>query len=112
GLNHSHMLSKVHVLSQEDFDGWLKTEGDKVAALKKATESTGGADEGAPAVMGKQLATSKGCVACHSTDGTKLIGPSYMGLYGSKQTVMEAGTEKEITVDDAYIKESMLEPTA
>ncbi len=112
GLNHSHMLSKVHVLSQEDFDAWLKTEGDKVAALKKATESSGGADEGSLAIMGKTLATTKGCVACHSTDGSKLIGPSYKGLYGSKQTVMEGGTEKEITVDDAYIKESMLEPTA
>lgn len=112
GLNHSHMLSKVHVLSQADFDAWLKTEGDKVAALKQATESTGGGDDASLAVLGKQLATSKGCVACHSTDGSQLIGPSYKGLYGSKQTVMEGGVEKEITVDDAYIKESMLKPTA
>jgi cytochrome c oxidase subunit 2 len=114
GMNHSHMLSKVHVLSEPDFNAWLKSEGDKVVALKKATESTGGggADDATLAVMGKQLATSKGCVACHSTDGSKLIGPSYKGLYGSKQTVLEAGAEKEITVDDAYIKKSMLEPTA
>jgi cytochrome c oxidase subunit 2 len=112
GLNHSHMLSKVHVLPQADFDAWLKSEGVKVAALEKATASTGGADDGSLAIMGKQLATSKGCVACHSSDGSKLIGPSYKGLYGSKQTVVSAGAEHEVTVDDAYIKKSMLEPTA
>jgi len=113
GLNHSHMLSKVHVMSQADFDAWLKTEGDKVAALKKATESTGGAvDEAGLIALGKQLATSKGCVACHSIDGSKLIGPSYKGLYGSTQVVVSGGKEHQVTVDDAYIKESMLQPTA
>jgi cytochrome c oxidase subunit 2 len=112
GLGHSRMLSKVHVLSQPDFDAWLKTEGAKVAEIKKATESTGGADDASLAIIGKQLATSKGCVACHSMDGSKLVGPSYKGLYGSKQEVVTAGAEREITVDDAYIKHSMLEPTA
>jgi cytochrome c oxidase subunit 2 len=112
GTNHSRMLSKVHVLSQADFDAWLKTEGAKVAEMKKATESPAGASDESLAIVGKQLATTKGCVACHSTDGSKLIGPSYKGLYGSKQTVVSAGTEHEITVDDAYIKKSMLEPAA
>jgi cytochrome c oxidase subunit 2 len=112
GTNHSHMLSKVHVLSEADFDSWLKTEGVKVAEMKKATESTSGASDESLAIVGKQLATTKGCVACHSTDGSKLIGPSYKGLYGTKQTVVSAGSEHEITVDDAYIKKSLLEPTA
>jgi cytochrome c oxidase subunit 2 len=39
GMSHSKMLSKVHVLSQEQFDGWLDTEGAKVAEMKKATEA-------------------------------------------------------------------------
>jgi len=112
GTNHSHMLSKVHVLSEADFDSWLKTEGVKVAEMKKATESTSGASDESLAIVGKQLATTKGCVACHSTDGSKLIGPSYKGLYGTKQTVVSAGSEHEVTVDDAYIKKSLLEPTA
>jgi cytochrome c oxidase subunit 2 len=112
GTNHSHMLSKVHVLSEADFDSWLKTEGTKVVEMKKATEATGGASDETLAIVGKQLATTKGCVACHSTDGSKLIGPSYKGLFGTKQTVVSAGSEHEVTVDDAYIKKSMLEPTA
>jgi cytochrome c oxidase subunit 2 len=112
GTNHSRMLSKVHVLPEADFDAWLKTEGVKVAEMKKATESTSGASDETLAIVGKQLATSKGCVACHSSDGSKLIGPSYKGLYGSKQTVVSDGAEHEVTVDDAYIKKSMLTPTA
>jgi cytochrome c oxidase subunit 2 len=106
------MLSKVHVLSQADYDAWLKTEGAKVAELKKATESTGGGENSNLHILGEQLAKSKGCVACHSADGSKLVGPSYKGLYGSKQIVVTAGAEHEVTVDDAYIKKSMLEPTA
>lgn len=111
GTNHSHMLSKVHVLTQADFDAWLKTEGDKVAELKKLTASaeSGGGGENLH-ILGEQLAKSKGCVACHSADGSKLVGPSYKGLYGSKQIVVTAGAEHEVTVDDAYIKKSMLEP--
>jgi cytochrome c oxidase subunit II len=112
GLGHSRMLSKVHVLSQADYDAWLKTEGAKVAELKKATESTSGGDNPNLYILGAQVAKSKGCTACHSTDGSKLVGPSYKGLYGSKQEVVTAGAEREITVDDAYIKKSMLEPTA
>jgi cytochrome c oxidase subunit 2 len=112
GLGHSRMLSKVHVLSQADYDAWLKTEGAKVAELKKATESTGGGENSNLHILGEQLAKSKGCVACHSADGSKLVGPSYKGLYGSKQIVVTAGAEHEVTVDDAYIKKSMLEPTA
>ena len=111
GLSHSRMLSKVHVTTQEDFDSWLKTEGVKVAELKKATESTGG-DTGNLHILGEQLSKSKGCTACHSLDGSRLVGPSYKGLYGSKQTVVSGGAEREITVDDAYIKKSMIEPTA
>jgi cytochrome c oxidase subunit II len=112
GLGHSRMLSKVHVLSQADYDAWLKTEGAKVAELKKATESTGGGENSNLHILGEQLAKSKGCVACHSADGSKLVGPSYKGLYGTKQIVVTAGAEREVTVDDAYIKKSMLEPTA
>jgi len=108
GNSHSRMLSWVHVVTQEEFDAWLKTEGDKVAELQKVTES--GADTGTLHILGEQLAKSKGCVACHSADGSKLIGPTWKGVYGSTEAVVTAGQDREVTVDDAYIKKSMLEP--
>jgi cytochrome c oxidase subunit 2 len=110
GNGHSRMLSWVHVVTQEEFDAWLKTEGDKVAELKKATES--GADTGTLHILGEQLAKAKGCVACHSVDGSKVIGPTWKGVYGATETVVTAGQERTVKVDDEYIKRSMLEPTA
>jgi cytochrome c oxidase subunit II len=112
GLSHSKMLSKVHVLPQEEFDTWLDAEGAKVAELKKATAAaeTGGGDAGNLHIVGEQLAKSKGCVACHSMDGTKLIGPSFKGAYGKSETVVTAGAERTVKVDDAYIKKSLLDP--
>ncbi|HEX5133553.1 MAG TPA: cytochrome c oxidase subunit II [Candidatus Krumholzibacteria bacterium] len=111
GTRHSAMLSKVHVLPQEEFDAWLASEGEKVVAMEKAAESAEGDDAGL-AILGKQLAQAKGCAACHSVDGSKLIGPSFKGIYGHQVTVVTGGSERDITVDDEYIKHSMLEPTA
>ncbi len=109
GMSHSAMLSKVHVVTAEEYNTWLETEGAKVAEMKKAAES--GEDGGNLHILGEALSKSKGCTACHSSDGTKLIGPSYKGIYGKTETVVTAGQERQITVDDAYIKHSMLKPT-
>jgi cytochrome c oxidase subunit 2 len=55
---------------------------------------------------------AQGCFACHTTDGTKLIGPSYLNLFGEQQVVVRGGSEVTVTVDDAYIKKSILDPGA
>jgi mono/diheme cytochrome c family protein len=49
------------------------------------------------------------CATCHSTDGSKLVGPSLKDKYGSTETLADGST---VTVDDAYIKESLLNPMA
>jgi cytochrome c551/c552 len=49
------------------------------------------------------------CATCHSTDGSKLVGPSLKDKYGATETLADGST---VTVDDAYIKESLLDPTA
>ena len=93
GMSHSKMLTKVHVMSQEDFDAWLKTEGDKVAELQKATES--GRGQSNLHILGEQLAKSKGCVACHSSDGSKLVGSVVQGrVRHEAETVVTAGAER------------------
>ena len=59
------------------------------------------------ALKGKEIYASKTCNACHSLDGSKLVGPSFKGLYGRKEKLTDG---KEITADDAYIKNSILKP--
>jgi mono/diheme cytochrome c family protein len=71
------------------------------------TPGAGGAEGNAD--QGKQLATSLGCVGCHSIDGSKLVGPSWKGLYGHEVKLSGGST---VTADDAYIHESIVDPTA
>ncbi|MCI0451748.1 MAG: cytochrome c oxidase subunit II [Candidatus Latescibacteria bacterium] len=108
GLSHSAMWSKVHVVTQDEFEEWLRVEGEKVVQIQQAAESGEGENLH---ILGEALSKSKGCNACHSIDGTRLIGPTYKGLYGKTETVVTGGQEREIVVDDAYIRNSMLKPT-
>ena len=59
--------------------------------------------------LGQNLAVLKGCGACHSVDNTIKIAPSWKGLYGSR---VELNDGNIITVDDAYLIESIKEPNA
>ena len=58
---------------------------------------------------GEDLATAKGCLACHAIDATEKVGPTWVGLAGS-QVELDDGTT--LIADDAYLKESILEPNA
>ncbi|MGH2598364.1 MAG: c-type cytochrome [Dehalococcoidia bacterium] len=59
--------------------------------------------------LGRQLASAKGCVACHTATGGRSTGPTWKGLFGKRET-LEDGSQ--VTVDEAYIRESVLNPNA
>ena len=67
------------------------------------------ADAEPSADLGAQLVRAYGCNACHSTDGTALVGPTWLALYGTEEE-LEDGTT--VLVDDAYIAESIRDPNA
>ena len=62
----------------------------------------------ASAEAGAQLYKAKTCNACHTLDGTKLVGPTFKGVWGRA----EETSGGPITVDLAYLKESVLTPMA
>lgn len=68
-----------------------------------------GAGDAALAPKGQQLAQQLGCLACHSTTGQQIVGPSWKGLAGSQRQLQDGST---VAADDAYIKESILQPDA
>ncbi|MBK6347858.1 MAG: cytochrome c oxidase subunit II [Bacteroidales bacterium] len=103
GLSHSYMFTEVKAMPQKDFDAWYARMAD---TTKKVTANID------PAAEGKRLMEKNGCVVCHSSDGTKIVGPSYKGVYGHKLTVVTNGKEREIIADDEYIKRSIYEPDA
>jgi cytochrome c oxidase subunit 2 len=59
------------------------------------------------AMRGQRVSTARGCVACHTVDGSLGIGPSWKGMMGRTE-VMRSGTV--VTVDDAYFRESLTDP--
>lgn len=101
GLNHSYMYNWVKVMPEADFNKWYV---DTTKRVEVAVDS--------PTANGQRIMKNIGCFACHSVDGSKLVGPSFKGLYGHTATVITGGKEREVTVDDEYIKKSIYDPNA
>jgi cytochrome c oxidase subunit II len=97
GLLHSGMLSKAIVVNQDSYEKWI-------SGLKVETEK--------PLPEGFRLLQSTGCLACHSTDGKNLVGPTFKGLFGSERNVMEGNKVIKVVADENYIKRSVYEPDA
>ena len=55
-----------------------------------------------------QLLETKECITCHSTDGSEGIGPTFKGMFGRATKLSDGST---ITADDAYIRESIVNPS-
>lgn len=103
GLQHSFMISAVNVMSDTAFNKWYT---DTVQLAETATSGE------MPGAQGLALLKKNGCLACHSLDGSKLVGPTYKGLYGKTETVETGGKERQIKADDEYIKRAVYEPNA
>ena len=61
-----------------------------------------------PAELGAKV-YEKNCTACHTTDGTIKVGPSFKGSFG---TAVQMADGKSVKLDETYIRESILNPTA
>jgi len=92
GANHSKMGGTVYVMEKDAYQRWLA-----------------GPNAGlAPAVQGARLFEEMNCISCHRNGPTQR-GPVLEGLYGKTVTLKGGGT---VTADDAYIRESITNPTA
>jgi len=103
GLQHSYMYTFVEVMDQADFQSWI-TDTTSVSSSVAAAAS--------PTANGRKIMQNIGCFACHTIDGTKLVGPSFKGIWGETQTVTTSGEKREIIVDEDYIRKSIFDPNA
>ena len=95
GQGHSAMIAKVIVHASGTFDKWMND-----AMKPKEGDS--------PYDLGEKLYKQRGCAQCHSLDGKSGTGPTFKDTFGSQQD-----TDKgEVTVDENYIRESILNPMA
>lgn len=97
GVRHSYMLTKAIVLDSILFDEWLAK-----VEIKKGKDQ----------LPGFEIVKSNSCIGCHSTDGSRLVGPSFKDIFGQERLVETPSGEKKLTVDEAYIKRAINEPDA
>ena len=62
-----------------------------------------------PIEAGEIVAANNACTACHTTDGTKLVGPSWKGLFGRIEAMNDGSS---VTVNEEYLAESIRTPKA
>lgn len=114
GIGHHAMIGKIVVI-ENDADlakyGYDKLSTAPAGNTSATTEEdiSGWSNEQL-VKAGENVYNMKGCSACHKTDGTAQIAPSFKGLYGSKSKVSDGKSTFEIQVDDAYIETSITEP--
>ncbi len=112
GTEHSRMIGRVVVLEPHEYADWLIGKGPAGAAPAPAAAPPGG---GGPSMadLGKAAFEKAACQTCHSVrpeeDAIKVVGPRLHGIVGHTVKLM---TGEEVTVDDAYIRKSILEPLA
>lgn len=92
GTNHSRMSGTVHVTSAPDYEVWLR----------------GGVRDQSPEQAGETLFKAFRCDTCHNAD-PKAPGPPLNGAFGKPVTLKDGTT---IMFDEAYAKESILDPPA
>ncbi len=101
GRGHHTMRGEMHVVSLDEYETWL---GDQ---LTWAEMKAGAVPLSPQALQGRSIAESNGCFACHSLDGSRMVGPTWTNLWGST-VQMEDGTS--LVVDEEYVRESIAEP--
>ena len=67
------------------------------------------ARESETVTAGRLLAQRFGCAACHTDNGNPSIGPTWKGLYGKQETLLDGS---KVTVDESYLHKAIVEPNA
>jgi len=92
GTRHSGMTGEVIVMEPIEYQAWL----------------SGGSGEGSLASAGEKLFQDLACNTCHRPDAQGR-GPVLQGVFGKTQSLLSGDT---VLVDEAYIRESILNPGA
>ena len=92
GTKHSGMIGWVTVMEPSQFQAWL----------------SGSSGATTLASAGEKLFTDLACVTCHRAD-TGQRGPSLDGLYGKS---VKLANGNSVPADEAYIRESIMQPSA
>ncbi len=90
GTDHSRMLGRIVVLEQDAYARWLSAqpEGDDLAH------------------EGERLFSARGCAGCHAPSAS-VHAPNLAGIWGRTVPLSDG---RSATVDEAYLRDSILQP--
>lgn len=111
GTAHSNMIAKLVVLPPATYEDWYA--GKEVElGLEPAAGAHGmaGMEEESGSVLA--LLRAKGCVNCHSVDGSRGAAPSLKGLGGQEVELVAGGKTRKLVIDASYLRRAILEPGA
>ncbi|QKJ23709.1 cytochrome c oxidase subunit II [Poseidonibacter lekithochrous] len=93
------MPSFKNVINEEELNTIIKYfKGEKEEAKKEKT------------IDGLSLIQNNGCIGCHSLDGSKIVGPTFKDIYNRKVVVTKGDEKIELTSNEEYLKNSILDP--
>lgn len=108
GTAHSRMLSTLKIVEPDAYERWHKrwefAQQFGVAEAQAATLPPASLAE-----KGKKLFAEKACTACHTVDGSALVGPSLKGMFGSKRLFADGSS---VVADENYVRQSLMDPQA
>lgn len=96
GTGHSDMMGTVIAHEPKEFKQWLASAG-------------GPAEDQTPVEYGRQLVQQNACLTCHSLDGSQKTGPTWQGVWERTEPLKDGSS---VTVDENYLRESILNPGA
>jgi cytochrome c oxidase subunit II len=92
GTEHSRMTGRIVVMEPEAYQVWL----------------AGGPTPESPVLQGEKLFTELNCITCHRPDSAGR-GPVLNGIFGRPVALADG---QRVVADEAYVRESILTPTA
>ena len=92
GTKHSGMIGSVVAMEPQDFQAWL----------------AGGPASDSPVAAGEKLFADLACDTCHRTD-SQGRGPMLTNIFGTQVELQDGRT---VLVDEAYLRESIVNPQA
>lgn len=96
GKGHSQMNAKIYVDTPAKYEDFLENGDEEMRKMPLAE-------------LGKMIYETRGCITCHSLDGSRGQGPSWKGIFGADHSMTDGRSFK---VDENYLRTSILEPQA
>ena len=109
GAGHSIMRGEVIAMKPQEYEDWLAAQ--RRGLVSRQDGSPTGLDSAPPqgnlVDQGRRIAADQGCLKCHSTDGSRHIGPTFLDLYHRREKLSDG---QLIDADEAYLTRSMMDP--